>query len=312
MTPALTKIFKDGCGIHACASSLRMDSEGTTGMCRSELKTPLDSVDDEDLQKLLPLLSSFPVDVLAGPAFSLSQDQLVLLPCASPLPRLLTVGVDAARSQQDASVLPGGSDMFEGCFQETCLLYGRGPVLTHGPGGGDVPRPPPLHLAPSVYSRAQTKHQGDPPVVVPTSAGPPGCLSPPSQQPLGSRWASEGPNALKSRLTRQEDLQSKAQRLQKRLQLLLGEHAVQHCSQQLSGLKRRLDAGPQRGRRLAADSGPDPSADSSSFPELGDLVQSNRAVLRGLQAALDSEATLSSSSDEEHEENDGCSTTADL
>lgn len=313
MTPALTKIFKDGCGIHACASSLRMDSEGSPGMCRSELKTPLNSVDDEDLQKLLPLLSSFPVDVLASPAFSLSQDQLVLLPCASPLPRLLSVGVDAARSQQDASVLPGGSDMFEGCFQETCLLYGRGgPVLTHGPGGGDVPRPPLLHVAPSVYSQAQAKHQGDPPIVVPTSAGPPGCLSPPSQQPLGSRWASEGPNALKPRLSRQEALQSKAQRLQKRLQLLLGEHAVQHCSQQLSGLKRLSpDAGPQRGRP-AADSGLDPSADSSSFPELGDFVQSNRAVLRGLQGALDSEATLSSSSDEEYEENDGRSPTADL
>lgn len=311
MTPALTKIFKDGCGIHASASSLRMDSEGTTGMCRSELKTPLNLVDDEDLQKLLPLLSSFPVDVLASPAFSLSQDELVLLPCASPLPRLLSVGVDAARSQQDASVLPGGSDMFKGCFQETCLLYGRGLVLTHGPGGGDVPRPPLLHVAPSVYSQVQTKHQDDPPVVVPTSAGPPGRLSPPSQQPLGSRWASEGLNALKPRLTRQETLQSKAQRLQRRLQLLLGEHAVQHCSQQLSGLKRRLDAGPQRGR-LAADSGLDPSADSSSFPELGDFAQSNRAVLRGLQGALDSEATLSSSSDEEYEENDGRSTTADL
>lgn len=297
MTPALTKVFKDGCGIHACASSVRMDSEGTS-VCRSELKT---SVDDGELQKLLPLLSSFPVDVLASPAFSLSQDQVVLLPCASSLPSLLSVGEDAARSQRDASVFPGGSDMFERHFQEACLLYGRGPALTHGPGGGDVPPTPLLHVAPPVYSQAETKHQGYPPVVVvPSSAGPPGRLSPPSRQ---RRWASEGLNALRPRLTRQAGLQSKAQRLQKRLQLLLGEHAAQHCSQQLKGLKRQLDAGRQ---------GLDPPVDSQPFTELGGFVRSNRAVLRGLQGALDSEATLSSSSDEECQEADGRSRTADL
>lgn len=334
MTPALTKVFKDGCGIHACASSVRRDPEGTTTCC-SELKTQLNSVDDDDLQKLLPLLSSFPpqssclpTDVLTSPVFSLSQDQVVLLPCASPLPGLLSVSEDAARSQQDASVFPGGSDMFEPNCQAACLLYGRSPSLTHGPGGGDVPHAPLLDVAPSVYSQAEKKHQGYPPVVVPLSAcvqeeaGPMGCLSPPPQQPFGNRSASDQPgvmltDALRQRLTRQAGLQSKAQRLQKRLQVLLGEHAMQHCIQQLDGLNRQLDVPtfsrdstrlrgpPQRGRQ-AADSG------LGSSMELGEFIQSNQAVLRGLQGALDSEATLSSSSDEEYEEVHGCSRTADL
>lgn len=338
MTPALTKIFKDGCGIHACASSVRMDSEGTTACC-SELKTQLNSVDDDDLPKLLPLLSSFPpqssclpMDVLTSSIFSLSQDPVLLLPCASPLPDLLSASKDAARSQQDASVFPGGTDMFERNCQEACLLYGRGPSLTHGPGGGDVPQMPLLEVAPSVHSQAETKHQGYPPVVVPTSAciqeetGPMGCLSPPSQA-FGKRSASDQPgvmltDALRPRLARQAGLQSKAQRLQKRLQVLLGEHAVQHCTQQLNGLKGQLDVPalsrgsarsrslPQRGGQ-AADSGLDPSMDSSSFTELGEFIQCNQAVLRGLQGALDSEATLSSSSDDEYEEVHGCST-ADL
>lgn len=329
MTPALTKIFKDGCGIHACASSVRMDSEGTTTCCSA-----LNSTDDDDLQKLLPLLSSFPsqssclpMDVLSSRVFSLSQDQGVLLPCASPLPGLVSVGEVVARSQQDASVFPGGSDMFERNCQEASPLYGRSPSLTHWPGGGDVPRTP--LLTPNGYSQAETKHQGYPPLVVPSSAyiqeeaGPMGRLS-----PFGKSSASEQPGvtlaeALKPRLSRQAGLQSKAQRLQKRLQVLLGEHAVQHCNQQLNGLKRQVDVSassrdstrsrrlPQRGRQ-ASESGPDPSVDSSSSTELGEFIQSNQAVLRGLQGALDSEATLSSSSDEEYEEVHGCSRTADL
>lgn len=340
MTPALTKIFKDGCGIPACASSVRMDSEGTTTCCL-DLKTQLNSVDDDDLQNLWPVLSSFPpqssclpMDVLTSPVFSLSQDQVVLLPCASPLPGLLSVSEDAAWSQQDASVFPGGLDMFERNCQEACLLYGRSPSLTHGPGGGDVLQAPLLDVAPSVYSQAETQHQGYPPVVVPSSAciqeeaGPMGFLSPPSQQPFGNRSASDQPavmltDALSPRLARQAGLQSKAQRLQKRLQVLLGEHAVQHCNQQLNGLRRQLDVPamsrdsprsrslPQRGRQ-ADDSGLDVSMDASSFTELGEFIQSNQAVLGGLQGALDSEATLSSSSDEEHEEVHGWSRSADL
>lgn len=317
-----------------------MDSEGTTACC-SELKTQLNSVDDDDLQKLLPLLfppqsSCLRMDVLTSPLISLSQDQVLLLPCASPLPGLLSVSeADAARSQQDAYVFPGGSDMFERNCQDACLLYGRSPPLTHGPGGGDVPHTPLLDVAPSVHSQAETKHQGYPPVVVLSSAciqeeaGSMGCLSLPSQQPSGNRSASDQPGVtltdalVRPRLARQAGLQSKAQRLQKRLQVLLGEHAVQHCNQQLNGLKRQLDVPalsrettrsrslPQRGRR-AADSGMGTSTDSPSFRELGEFVQSNQAVLVGLQGALDSEATLSSSSDEEYEEVRGCSRTADL
>ncbi|TWW80663.1 RNA-directed DNA polymerase from mobile element jockey [Takifugu flavidus] len=135
MTPALTKAFKDGPGIHSCPSSAGMDSEGTATCC-SELKSQMKSVDDDDLQKLWPLLSSLPPQPSCLPldVFSLSQDQVVLLPYASPLPFLLSASEDAARSQQDACVFPGGLDMFERNCQEARLLYGRGPSHKHGPG----------------------------------------------------------------------------------------------------------------------------------------------------------------------------------
>lgn len=310
MTPALTKVFKDGCGIHACACSVRMDPEGTARSC-PELKTQLTSVVDADLQKLLHLLFSLPTSVV----FSLSQDQVVLLPCASLLPGLLSVGEAAAWSQRDASVFPGGSDMFKRHCQEARLLYGRGPSPTHGPGGDDVPSAPLLDVAPSGRSQAETKPQGPPPVVVPSyagvqeEAGTTGCLSPPSQQPYGDRSASSVTltEALRPRLSRQAGLQSKAQRLQERLQVLLGEHAAQHCHQQMNALRRQLHA-PALSRDFARSCG----EDRSFCTELGEFARSQQAVLRRLQAALDSEATLSSSSDEEHEEVRGSSTRADL
>lgn len=314
MTPALTKVLKDGRGIHSCLSLVPKGSEGTATCC-SETMPRVKSVGDDDgddgdgLQKLWPLLSSFPprsschpMDVPTASVFSLSQDQVALLPCSSPLPGLLSVGEDATRSQQGASVFPGGSDMFERDCQGACMLYGHGPPLEHGPGGGDVPHTPLLDVAPFVYSQAETKQEGCSPLVpawMQLDAGPTGCLSPPAQPPFCSRSTSDPPgvtlaDALRLRLSRQVDLQNKARRQRSRLQVLLGEHASRHCSQQLDGLKRRLDI-PGSSRDRA----------SAGLAELGDFCQSNRAVLRNLQGALDSEATLSSSSDEEHQEGHG-------
>lgn len=325
MTPALTKAFKDGPGIHSCPCSVGMDSEGTATCC-SELKSQMKSVEDDDLQKLWPLLSSLPPQSSCLPVdvFSLSQDQVVLLPYASPLPILLSAGEDAAkRSQQDACVFPGGLDMFERNCQEACLPYGRSPSHKHGPGGGDVPHTPLPCGAPSASSQAETKQRDCSPVVVPASAwiqgeeGPMGSLSPPLQQSFCSRSTSEQPramltDALRPRLSRQVGLRGKAQRLQRRLQVLLGEHAVRHCSQQLGGLKRQLD-GPAFSH-ISPHPGPlptltDPSVDLSSLAEFS---QSSQAVLRGLQGALDSEATLSSSSDDESPEVRGRPGAADL
>ncbi|TWW80666.1 hypothetical protein D4764_01G0004810 [Takifugu flavidus] len=242
-TPALTKAFKDGPGIHSCPSSAGMDSEGTATCC-SELKVPdeMKSVDDDDLQKLLPCL---PLDV-----FSLSQDQVVLLPYASPLPFLLSA--DSPARARGLSRTPASS-------------------------------------------QAETKQRDYSPVVVPTSTwiqgeeGPMGSLSPPLQQSFCSRSTSERPrvmltDALRPRLSRQVGLRGKAQRLQRRLQSHL------HPSDPLPTLT-------------------EPSVD---LPSLGEFSQSSQAVLRGLQGALDSEATLSSSSDDESQEVRGRSGAADL
>ncbi|XP_029695318.1 KAT8 regulatory NSL complex subunit 1-like protein isoform X4 [Takifugu rubripes] len=119
-------------------------------------------------------------------------------------------------------------------------------------------------------------------------------------------------DALRPRLSRQVGLRGKAQRLQRRLQVLLGEHAVRHCGQQLDGLRRQLDGPAFSHTSTRPDPLPaltDPSVD---LPSLGEFSQSSQAVLRGLQGALDSEATLSSSSDDESQEVRGRSGAADL
>lgn len=276
--------------------------------------------DDGDLQKKWPLPSSyFPqsscltarsMDVSDNAVFSpsrhasASQHQTVLLPSASSVPSLCSVSEGLTGSQQVASVFPGGADMFSA--QEACLLQGHSPDPRCGPDGGDV-HPSLLPIAPPLYSQAD----------IVSRMG--GIRSPPSSRQLcGGRLISDQltskvmlKDAVRERLSRQVGLQSQAQKVQRRLQVLLGEHAVQHCSQQLEGLKRQLGG-------LSVDSQDSKhhstlplqvpfsslgsSVDMASFTECREFSHLSQAVLRGLQAALDSEATASSSSDEEQEE----------
>lgn len=214
--------------------------------------------------------------------------------------------------------------------QEACLLPRGSTTPECGPGGGDVHHSPlTLTMAPLLYSHGEIKHQGYTPIFVPpatlTQEKVVGMGCPPSSvRPSGGWLNSDQPasrvvleEAVRERLSRQAGLQSRAQRLQRRLQALLGEHALQHCNQQLEGLKRHCPLGgvsPDSPHSIHAGILPpqvgykdpfswlDSSAASLFFTELREFSHSGQAVLRGLQEVLDSEATASSSSDEEQEE----------
>lgn len=352
MAPALTKILKDGHGIHLSSppASVRMDSDGRA-MRSAELESQMRSTDDGDLQKMWLSLSSFPSldsclpvrpqDVPANPVLSpclqasVSQCETVLLPSPASLLSLLSFNKGLRDSHQVACVFPGVPDMFlvpvpEHNSQEACLLHGRSAASECGPDGGDVHHSPlTLTSVPPSYSHGEVKYHGytpffaPPPILTQEKVAGMGFPPPSSVQPcsgsvnpdqLAPRAVLE--EALKEQLSRQAGLRSRAQRLQRRLQGLLGEHALLHCNQQLDGLKRHRQLGsvpldspdsihpdvlpPQVGRKPHF-SWLESSTASSSLSELSEFSRSSQAVLRGLQEALDSEATASSSSDEEQE-----------
>lgn len=350
MAPALTKILKDGHGIHLSSRPTFVSKDPDEGaMHSSGLESQMNPAKECDLQKMWLNFTSFPpqdsclsvspLDIPTNPALSpclrtsASQHQTVLLPSRSSLLSILSFSEGLKDSQQMAPVFPGGTDMFlvpEHDVQEAWLLHGRSAAPECGPDGGDLHHSPfTLTIAPPLYSHGEIKHQDYTPVFVPPPiltqekatgmGGPPPSLVWPcggrsNSDVLTSRVVLE--EAVTERFSRQAELQSRAEGLQRRLQALLGEHAVQHCNQQLEGLTRHWQLGgassnsldsihpgilsPQAGRK-----GPFtwlvPSAAQSSFTELSEFSHSSQAVLTGLQEALDSEATASSSSDEEEE-----------
>ncbi|XP_051259897.1 KAT8 regulatory NSL complex subunit 1-like protein [Dicentrarchus labrax] len=353
MAPALTKILKDGHGVHLSSppAIVRMDSDGRA-VCNTDLESQMRSTDDADLQKMWLNLSLFPsldsclpvspLDVPANAVLSpclqasSSQCETVLLPSPASLLSLLSFSKGLIDSHQVASVFPGVPDMFlvpvpEHNSQEACLLHGHSAAPECGPDGGDVHHSPlSLTIVPPSYSHGEVKYQGytpffaSPHTLTQEKVTEMGCPPPSAMHPsigrvnhdqLASRAVLE--EAVKEQLSRQAGLHGRAQRLQRRLQALLGEHALLHCSQQLEGLKRHCQLGSVsldsldsiHPGLLPPEVGCQPhlswlesSTASFSFAELRDFSCSGQAVLRGLQEALDSEATASSSSDEEQED----------
>ncbi|XP_074515745.1 KAT8 regulatory NSL complex subunit 1-like protein isoform X4 [Sebastes fasciatus] len=348
MAPALTKILKDDHGIHLSSppAAARMDSDGRA-VHSAELESPMRSTDDGELQKMWLNLSLFPsldsclpvspLDVPASPVLSprlqasASQCETVLLPSPASLLSFLSFNKGRRNSHQVACVFPGVPDMFlftEHNRQEARLLHGHSAAPERGPDGGDVHRSPLiLTSVPPSYSHGEINSQGytsffaPPPTQTQGKVAGMGCPPPSSAQPCSGRVHSEQPApravleaVVKEQISRQAGLQSQAQRLQRRLQALLGEHALLHCTQQLEGLERHHQLGggvsldsPDSIRSSIVGSKPhcswlESSTATCSFAELREFSRSSQAVLRGLQEALDSEATASSSSDEEQEE----------
>ncbi|XP_030614124.1 KAT8 regulatory NSL complex subunit 1-like protein isoform X1 [Archocentrus centrarchus] len=344
MPPALTKILKNGHGIHLSSppAAVRTDSEGKA-MCSIELQPHMRPIEDDDdnLQQKMWNLSSFhsldsclldtPASPLLSPCLQTSDSQCETMSLSSPnsLVNLLFFNKGSRDSHQVASVFPDVPDMFlapgpEHNRQQACLLHGRSVAPECGPDGGDVHHSS-LNLIsvfPS-YPQWEFTSQGHkhvfapPPSLTWERAVGTGCPPPASAQPcidrvnpdqLTSKAVLE--EAAKAQLSRQIGLRSQAWRLRKRLETLLGEHAVRHCNQQLEGLAKHCQLGDlsfdchdssQESNKPHFPWLDSPIA-SSSFSEVEEFSHFSQVVLRGLQEGLDSEATASSSSDEEPEE----------
>lgn len=343
MAPALTKILKDGHGIHLSLppTSVQTDSDGLAKHS-ADLDIQLISADDGDLQKMwlnlsmIPSLDSClsmspldtPANSMVSPCLQTSSSQgESLLHSSAQLLSLLSPNKGLRESQQVASMFPGVSDMFlvpvpEHNRQEASLLRGCSAV----PDGGDVHYFP--LTFPHSYSHVERKHQDYIPAPTPqpllTQEKESGIVSSlPSQQPCSIRGSADQrvpravlSEAVKEQLCRQAGLCSRAKILQTRLQALLGEHALQHCDQQLEGLRKHCQTEDKSERVNSIHSGIlPPQVDYSPhfswqesptpslfFEELREFSFCSQAVLRSLQEALDSEATASSSSDEEEED----------
>nr|XP_057938337.1 KAT8 regulatory NSL complex subunit 1-like protein [Doryrhamphus excisus] len=105
--------------------------------------------------------------------------------------------------------------------------------------------------------------------------------------------------AVKETESRSAGLNVRVQRLQRRVQTLLGEIVSLHCSQQLEGLNRLAQHGGVPSQMHLQPHLSQASLPLANFCEFRD---SNQALLRRLEQDLDSDATASSSSDEEQDE----------
>lgn len=341
MAPALTKLLKNDHGLHLSSppTAVRMDSDASGVLCAVELKPHLRSTGDGDLQEISLNLCSLgyldPVDPPANPeAFTCrSQIEMVALPAPGSLVSLPCFGKYQRESHQLATVLPGATDMFlfplsAHNSQKALVLHGQIVEPECGPDGGDVrhssyilPRGCPSYSQCSTQTsqNVTSMHASQPKMMCEELEGMLGPAPTAALRQPGTGFVNpdrlESRNLLgdvaKERLSRHVGLQGRACRLQRRLQALLGEHALKHCSQQLEGLRKhfQLEAVPHDS--LDSVSPPQTCTNPCSswensitafFSEMADFCESNQTVLRGLQEALDSEATGSSSSDDESEE----------
>ncbi|XP_054644036.1 KAT8 regulatory NSL complex subunit 1-like protein isoform X2 [Dunckerocampus dactyliophorus] len=122
-----------------------------------------------------------------------------------------------------------------------------------------------------------------------------------SSLPLASEqniWQTVLEEAVKETESRSAGLNIRVRRLQRRVQNLLGEIASLHCSQQLEELSR---LGQHGGVPPQTHVQPHVPRAALPFTDLSNFRDSNQALLRHLEQDYDSEATASSSDEEEDE-----------
>ncbi|KAK2839652.1 hypothetical protein Q5P01_013392 [Channa striata] len=353
MAPALTKVPKDGHGVHLSSLPVCVRMDFDRRPVHSTELDPRMRLTHGDLQNMWNNLSYFAsldsclptslLDVSADDGLSpclqesASNCKTVLLPSPASLFSLLSINNGLRDSHQVVPILPGVPDMFlslvpEHNSQEACSLQGCGDASECGPDGGDVMcHSSFIHASVSssyslgeVYSQGYTPLSAPPPTMIQEKGADMARISPAPMQRCSARMnfdhlASSAvlEEALKEQLSRQAGLHSRALKLQKRLQALLGEHTLLHCSQQLEGLKRHrlpedvsLDSlDSTHPAALPPQPGSNPrfsrlelSTASSPLTELREFSCTSQSVLRSLQEALDSEATASSSSEDESQE----------
>ncbi|XP_028847682.1 KAT8 regulatory NSL complex subunit 1-like protein isoform X2 [Denticeps clupeoides] len=100
-------------------------------------------------------------------------------------------------------------------------------------------------------------------------------------------------------VSRQRALVARAGRIQKRLQGLLGDHASRHCAHQLKGLRGKPAFPPDTKCVVVREAGGELGTMTSvTSDDLQSFARCAHATLREVQAALDSDATDSSSDEE--------------
>lgn len=304
MAPAVAKILKNAHGIHLPSSTPQDSDVGLASQM----------IGGCDLQEVFQNLPSGPFPLCIPVELMFSRG--TMLPHHHHRQRhTFRLGLSPpgrkslGGSQRVAPAgFPGGVDMFEipaGCVQEARPPNGGG-----RPDGGDVTGFPPSLALPPLPSR----HGQVTPILrrltPQRDAAVAECLSPSSPlQPFSTGLSAARQEAARTRLRRQAALQYRAHKLRSRLQALLGQHASQHCDQQLEGLRRRrrVDGSPCDVPSVALPQHVDPDSGLGSNPncpfrELAKFSRSSRAVLRGLQEVLDSDATASSSGGSSDEE----------
>uniref|UniRef100_A0A8C8F2G9 PEHE domain-containing protein n=1 Tax=Oncorhynchus tshawytscha TaxID=74940 RepID=A0A8C8F2G9_ONCTS len=281
-------------------------------------KSPLDFADS----LLSPLLQA-----------SAGQYKTVLLSSPGSLLSFLSLNKNL---KQSLAACPGAQDMYlvpvpEHNSQVVAQQQQQCQHSGHGPDGYDIPQ------SPSNYCQGDLMSQYNPAVPTPlferqeeggsssTDTSPTqlwvrGARSQGLEQPVTALVEEALREQTHWHLSQQMSQLGRAGRLQRRLQALLGDHASRHCSLQLEGLKGsqgRETPGPPsppantkpfdpatgqrrtgtlsrrtQGRALLQTLPPSPSTDIQEFTRYA------QAVLRGVQEAVDSDATESSSDEE--------------
>ncbi|XP_046869788.1 KAT8 regulatory NSL complex subunit 1-like protein isoform X2 [Hypomesus transpacificus] len=338
MAPALTKLTKDRHRIHLPSplSSSNMEADGA--MLSPELDPHVKLMEDNFSQKVwlnlssLPFLDTccskgsldFPNSILA-PLLQASSSQYKSVLLSRSLLSLISLNKNLKDSQ--AAALTGMQDMYIVPIPEQS---GQDVVMQPqhcGADGPDVPQSPP-------HYQGNTMCQYSSALPTPTMSreGKRGVVS--TEPASAQAWATRAPDqpvtaavvqgAVRDQtqwhVTRQAALLLRAERIQRRLQALLGDHTSRHCSIQLDALKNRLREERTGTLPAPVDTKPDPLLVHVQIPGPGSRVQwplvpescsppststemlefacRAQALLRGVQQAIDSDATDSGSDDE--------------
>lgn len=288
MAPALTKFLKDGHGIHLSSPPASNDQSIMTVMeVHSQIRP------SEDLQKMLfSVLPTLDSNLQANPLdlpSSTAQRESLVHPSVEGSDK--TYKNKLKEPHLVPSILPGALDML--FLPNDSGHHRQKTACQHKPGVCDLP---PLC---SLSNVSPCVENGDYNCVLDTAN---------VSNQKNSRMDHLVPTAelqsqIKKSVSRQRGLQVRAQELQRRLEAALGQHAVLHCDQQLEGLGTcglldhgNISAHSEFSRGDSQQYCPWPQ---TNFTELKEFSRSSRALLRDLQDTLDSEATASSSSDDE-------------
>ncbi|XP_034042413.1 KAT8 regulatory NSL complex subunit 1-like protein isoform X2 [Thalassophryne amazonica] len=309
----------------------------SVNMTSDKPKTLMRTLEDVHPQKMLlnpslipsldPYFSQNLLDILASsvlPPFlegSASQCEMAFLPSPGSLFNILSLSGSMKDSYRDDSEIPGTLDVFlipmPGQNGKAPFpLHGSSAAPDCGPDSEDVHHST-IHLTNDHISVFKPTHLLTQEAVAGFEIPPISPVQPSAGKSECDKPIFEGvpEEAVKERiqwhLARQAALQNRALELQRTLQIQIGHHTVQHYSHQLDELLRHCQTEtvsfdslspekflPSAGSKLCFPE-QESSGASSYWTELLDFGHSSTAALRHLQESLDSEATATSSSDEE-------------